>query len=156
MTFIDKYGLNSFQDFDCFIQKYGNVIDAKHQLLKGIRIDVVGASMIAKYNSIFSINDYKDTPYACHTDMQIVVDNVSVSNQFTQDEKNALIAHEIGHLHCSLCGCKCNGFIGETHADDFSCSLGLKFELRSALTKLLGIVQDPILKSEIAQRIGRL
>lgn len=156
MKFIDRYGLNSFQDFDSFIQNYGSIINEKYQLLNGISIDVVEPIMVAEYNSIYTINDYKDTPYTCHTDMQIVVDNVSISKQFTQDEKNALIAHEIGHLHCSLCGCKCNGFVGETHADDFSCSLGFQSELRTALTKLLGVVQDPNLKSEIVQRINRL
>lgn len=156
MKFADKYGLNSFQDFYSFIQKYGGVIDANYHLLKGISIDVVNPCTVSKYNSFFGINDYLDTPYACHTDMQIVVDNESISNQFTQDEKHALIAHEIGHLHCSLGGCKCNGFVGETHADNFSCSLGLQSELKSALTKLLGAVQDTSVKSEIVQRINRL
>ena len=88
--------------------------------------------------------------------MQIVVDNESISKQFTQDEKHALIAHEIGHLRCALYGCNCNGFVGETHADDFACQLGLQSELKSALTKLLGIVQKSNVKSEIVQRINRL
>lgn len=158
MDFIDKCGLSSFQVFVSFIQKYEDVINAKYPLFNGIIIDVVNPITAVKiYNNPLINEDYfQDTPYECHTKLFVVVDNDKLSVQFTENEKYALIAHEIGHIHCSLSGCKCNGFIGETHADDFSCSLGLQSELRSALTKLLGVVLDPNLKSEIVQRINRL
>jgi hypothetical protein len=156
MIFVDKYNLKSFQDFASFIQKFDNVINAKYQLLNGVSLDVVEPSMVAQYNSIFSINDYNDTPYTCHTDMQIVVDNVSISNQFMLDEKYALIAHEIGHLYTSLnYGCPAL-WNDENEADDFACSIGLKQELKNALNKLLNIVQDTNRKAEIIQRINRL
>lgn len=158
MDFIDKCGLSSFQVFVCFIQKYEDAINAKYPLFNGIIIDVVNPITAVKiYNNPLINEDYfQDTPYECHTTLYVVVDNEKLSIQFDENERYALIAHEIGHLCCALYGCNCNGFVGETHADDFACSLGLQSELRSALTKLLGVVHDSNLKSKIVQRINRL
>lgn len=158
MHFVNSYNINTFQVFNCFIQKYGVDIDNKYPLLDKMSFDVINPTIAVKIfnNPLIDVTFYQETPYACDTKTLVVVDNDVLSTQFAEEEKYAFIAHEIGHLHCSLCGCNCCGFVGETHADDFACSLGLQSELRSALTKLLGVVLDPNLKSEIVQRINRL
>ena len=160
MKFIDRCGLDSFQDFDNFIQKYGNMICAQYQLLNGIVIDVtdINTAIMILCNPIIDVDYFQDTPYCCNTEKLFIVDNLNmfISIGFTEDERQALIAHEIGHIYLKLSKTNQGGLNEELAADQFACLLGLKSELKSALIKLENFVHNQVLKNEISVRINNL
>ena len=125
----------------------------------GINIDVVDIGTGVKIsNNPFIYNEcFQDSPYSCDTEKMYVVDNTNLYSNlgFGEDEKYALIAHELGHINTRLIGGKENED-DEEEADAFVCFLGLKAGLKLALQKLIGIEKNKEKKDKMIQRMNNL
>lgn len=158
MKFIDKCGLNSFNDFDSFINKYRQIIVTHYPQLNNTIINVVDVDNVSIISEVFKKADYEDSPYGSNTlDPYFIVDNeIGFGGNLTEDEKHALIAHEIGHIYLKLSNANLGGLNEELAADKFACSIGLQSDLKSALIKIAGLTKDQNLKKEIVNRASVL
>lgn len=167
MNFIDNHNISTFQVFKDFIDKYKQVTESKYSILVNQPIRVNNMDYIDEAidgDFWFKKNDFEGTPYTyyCNYYSQpqkvYIIDNTDAysSINFTDEEKHALIAHEIGHFYTSL---NFGGPVSrddENEADDFAISLGFKSMLKSALEKLVIIEKNEFKKNEMNQRIIRL
>ena len=81
---------------------------------------------------------------------------IGFGGNLTEDEKHALIAHEIGHIYLKLSNANLGELNEELAADKFAFSIGLQSDLKSALIKIAGLTKDQNLKKEIVNRASVL
>lgn len=158
MNFIDNYNIGSFCDFDSFINKYKHIIVNLYSILNNIIINVVDINHVSSISLVFNQKDYDDSPYGSNTlNPYYIVDNeIGFGANLTEDEKHALIAHEIGHIYLKLTNANQGGLNEELEADKFACSIGLQSALKSALIKVAGIDKALRQKDEIQNRASKL
>jgi hypothetical protein len=158
MYFIDNFKISSFTVFDSFINKYRQVLVTCYPLLNNTIINVVDINHVSSIDWVFNQKDYDDSPYGCYTlDPYYIVDNeIGFGANLTEDEKHALIAHEIGHIYLKLSNANQGGLNEELDADRFACSIGLQSALKSALIKTARLTKDQKLKKEILYRASIL
>lgn len=161
MDFIDDQNISTFQVFRNFVNKYKQVIESKYPKLVNQSIKVVDMDCIDEaLNDDFWYNKHHfvDSPYSSHTQKVFINDNTDsyLSINLTDEEKHALIAHEIGHINTSLNNGGPVLSDDENEADDFACSIGLKMDLINALEKLAGVEKSKKKKDKMINRIERL
>lgn len=158
MDFIDNFNISSFFDFDSFINKYKRIIVNLYSILNNIIINVVDINHVSSISWVFNQKDYDDSPYGSNTlNPYYIVDNeIGFGANLTEDEKHALIAHEIGHIYLKLSNANQGGLKEELEADRFACTIGLQSALKSALIKVAGIDKASDQKDEIQYRASKL
>lgn len=142
MDFINNHNISTFQVFRSFADKYKQSIEFNYPILVNQSIKVVNNDCIDEVldgDLLFNKHDFEGSPYSCHTQKVFINDNTDIysSINLTDEEKHALIAHEIGHIYTSLNNGGPVSWDDENDADDFAISLGLKTVLKSALEKLV-------------------
>jgi len=158
MYFIDNFKISSFTVFDSFINKYRQVLVTRYPLLNNTIINVVDINHVSSISWVFNPKDYDDSPYGCNTlDPFYIVDNeIGFGANLTENEKHALIAHEIGHIYLKLSNKKQGGLVEELDADNFACFIGFQSALKSALIKTAEVTIDHDRKNEIQYRASVL
>ena len=147
--------------FDAFLEKYRDKIDL-NSTISVYNSDCQGGNIVQQLESTKN-----DSPYICDVENFEIMRSESIWSacNFTQKEEFALIAHELGHLNIKLNDIECNDTQDEEcKADDYAVKLGLKSELKSALSKMLTYCSDDWLKtleisdyeSDLKKRITRL
>lgn len=137
MIFYLEQNIPSLEIFNKFNQKYGSIIDSKFSIIKDVELyvtDINNLKIIQNYNKYFSETDFEDSPYASHADYKFIIDN-TYKCTFSDEEKMALIAHELWHIILGLNKQSTDDLQEEESCDKFSFDLGLGKYLITALEK---------------------
>jgi Zn-dependent protease with chaperone function len=136
--------------FNSFIDQFENAINQNYD---GNMITIV---VMNEQHPFFKAIANDNDPFARNSMNIAINEQVCQQLKLTQDEKYAMIAHEIGHILDSTPKETNNQLSREHNADQFAVKLNLTIELKTGLEKLIESGNYPEENEGLKERIEKL
>lgn len=128
---------NQIPIFDEFANLYGEIVDTHYSQIQAIAIDVSTSNTISTTSS-------GDSPFLVNgnSNNYEIVFAIQCCNdyKFTNEEKFALIAHELGHIIIELNNQSSHDLQEELQADKIASKIVDKNNLKNALQKIADLI----------------
>jgi len=146
--------------YDDFNNKHSNILSSISIQIEACDLTHIPEIVRQRFGPLLEVNPFDDSPYQIFPieDVVYIIENITVikSAQLSDKERDALIAHEIGHITFYENGLSLDKDLEEDCADDYSSKLGYKEDLINALRKLSNCPTCSCNKNKMIQRANRL
>ena len=149
--------INNLSIVDVFVSKYEETIIDKYPQIENWSITICLDTQISGW--LKALDDDENSPYTNNYLAKKIFKHVDAFNKcgFLAEEEMAMIGHELGHINAWILKPEQQDSLQkEYQADDFSISLGLANEMKSALQKMIKAGICPDRNDEMQKRIDRI